>query len=113
MNWLWWVGPLVAVLVYLFTGSRDKRREAEVDRWRARKESASAKQVTSMPGALQRLLATTGGGTPLHYFEMVPKIAYLAIMSADATQGSDHQTVVAKLDEPGPTFTARPLPIVE
>jgi hypothetical protein len=69
--------------------------------------------VTSLPGPLARVLATTGGGEVIDDFELVPKLAYLAVMGADALQGSDHQTVVAKLDDAGPTFTVRPLPIVE
>jgi hypothetical protein len=134
MQWLWWVGPLVAGLVYVLTAFRDKRREAEIERWRAqmgpgavvKKESAGyrggkdltapgpgAKRVGSLPGPLHRILETTGGGLRLGYFELVPKLAYLAVMSADATQGSDHQTIVAKLEEPSPSFTVRPLPIIE
>jgi hypothetical protein len=46
-------------------------------------------------------------------FELVPKLAYLAVMSANAQTGSDHQTVSAKLDDAAPSFTVRPLPIVE
>jgi hypothetical protein len=34
-------------------------------------------------------------------------------MGPDFTQGSDHVTVLAKLDEAGPTLTVRPLPIEE
>ncbi len=74
------------------------------------------RRVTSMPGVLSRMLQTTGGGSAgqlIDRFQLVPKLAYLAVMGADGLQGSEHQTVVAKLDEPGPTFTVRPLPIVE
>jgi hypothetical protein len=135
MSFLWWAAPLVAALVYALTGWRDKRREAEIERWRkqmgpgavVRKEAVGdyrsskevgqpgpgAKEVPSMPGPLHRALASTGGGAPLAYFELVSKIAYLACVEADAVQGSDHQTVVTKLDEQCPVFTARPLPIVE
>ncbi len=45
--------------------------------------------------------------------ELVPKLAYLAARAANATNGSDHQTVVARLDDPAPAFTLRPLPIIE
>lgn len=136
MTWLWFAGPLLTALVYVLTGWRDKRREVELERWKkqmgrgvkVKREDAAyrsgkevktpvakpgPRSVSSMPGPLSRVLATTGGGVPVGYFELVPKLAYLAVMGADATQGSDHQTVVAKLDEPSPTFTVRPLPIVE
>jgi hypothetical protein len=138
MWWLAFVGPVVVVIVYVLTGGRDRRREAEVERWRRRwsstvrevkrersayrsgKEVAvekasgpGARRVSSLPGPLARMLENTGGGQRLDGFELVPKLAYLAVMGSDPTQGSDHVTVLAKLDEAGPTFTVRPLPIVE
>jgi hypothetical protein len=111
MTWLWFAAPLVAVVVYVLAGRRDERRDAAIARWR--KAAGNPRRTTSLPGPSARILETTGGGTPLGYFELAPKLAHLAIMGADALQGSDHATVVAKLDEPGPTFTVRPLPIVE
>jgi hypothetical protein len=136
MWWLWFAGPLAAGLIYALTGQRDKRRDRELERWRKQmgsvvktdvtredagyrsgKEVTKARpgprRVTSMPGPLTRMLETTGGGARVDTFELVPKLAYLVAMAADAIQGSDHTTVVARLDEPGPTFTVRPLPIVE
>jgi len=133
MAWLWFVGPLVAGLIYVLTGGRDKRREREIERWRARmapkkvvrkdgayRDGKSAtetapglRRVTSLPSPLPRILEATGGGVRLDTFVLVPKLAFLVTMAADLTQASDHQTVVAKLDEAGPTFTVRPLPIVE
>src|SRR5262245_58833034 len=111
MTWLWFVGPLVAALVYVLTGRRDERRESALSRWR--KAAGTPRRVTSLPGPLARVLEATGGGTSFGYYELASKLAYLAVMGADVMQGSDHATVVAKLDEPGPTFTVRPLPIVE
>ena len=111
---MWWlsiVGPLVAVLVYVLTGRPDRRREREIDRWR--RAAANPRRVTSLPGPLARVLETTGGGSQIASFELATKLAYLAVMGADPTQGSDHATVLGKLDEPGPTFTVRPLPILE
>lgn len=136
MTWIWFVGPPVVGLVYALTDWRDRRREVEIERWRkqadhpevkrdessvyrskeAARPRAKPRRVTSMPGALTRMLQTTGGGSggnPLDYFQLVPKLAYVAVMGADALQGSEHQTVVARLDDPSPTFTVRPLPIIE
>jgi hypothetical protein len=131
-HWLWFAAPLVAGLIYGLTGQRDPRRDAELQRWqnqmrrevkpagyRSAKEVKTAKlgpgplRVTSMPGPLTRILDSTGGGARLDTFTLVPKLAYLVAVGADAFQASDHTTVVARLDEVGPSFTVRPLPIVE
>jgi hypothetical protein len=115
MWWLWIAGPVVAALVFLLTGSRDRRRDVEIERWLEgmRARGAGAKRVTSMPGPLMRMVDAAGGGVRVDYFELVPKIAYLAVMGADAMNGSDHTTFVGKLDDAAPTLTARPLPIIE
>lgn len=136
MWWMWILGPLVVALVFLLTDDRrDERRDAEIERWReamksppgSRTESAgyretkevpaskvpAPKAVASLPGPLARLLLAAGGGQKISYFELVSKLAYLALMGGDATNGSDHQTVVAKLDETAPAFTVRPLPILD
>jgi len=34
MWWMWFVGPALLLVVYVLTGARDKRAEAEVERWR-------------------------------------------------------------------------------
>jgi hypothetical protein len=140
MWWMWFASPLAAGLLYVLTGQRDKRRDGELERWQkqmgrpakreVRREDAAyrsgkevtttvakarpgPRRVTSMPGPLTRILDATGGGTRIDAFELVPKLAYLVAMAADAIQGSDHTTVVARLDEAAPTFTVRPLPVVE
>jgi len=133
MWWLWIVGPMGMALLYLATDWRDKRRESEIERWRvtmgpraATKKKAGyrdgkrtappplgAKKVNALPGPLARILLAAGGGERVGYFELVPKLAYLAVMGGNATSGSDHQTVIARLDEEAPTFMVRPLPILE
>jgi hypothetical protein len=118
MWWLWIAGPVAAALVYVLTGWRDRRREAAIERWQAlmnerdgRKKGV--KRVSSLPGPLMRMVDVAGGGQPVAYFELVPKFAYLALMGADSMNGSDHHTVVCKLEDPAPALTARPLPIIE
>lgn len=135
--WLWLVGPLVVVLVYVLTGRPDRRLAAEIERWRVQRArdarqvkregsayrsgrevavdpDAGPRRVTSLPGPLARVLSATGGGERVAVFELVPKLAYLAFMGADLAQGSNHVTLLAKLDEPGPTLTVRPfLPIMD
>jgi|HubBroStandDraft_6_1064221.scaffolds.fasta_scaffold164963_3 hypothetical protein len=116
MWWLWIAGPVAAALIYVLTGWRDRRREAEIERWEAmtsERAGRDTKRVNSLPGPLMRLIDVAGGGQPVAYFELVPKIAYLALMGSDSMNGSDHHTVVCKLDDPAPSLTARPLPILE
>lgn len=134
MSFLWIAGPVLAALVFLLTDWRDARRDAEVEKWRARfgpqpeggrvaagyrdtgKElppGPGAKRVSSLSGALARMLLAAGGGKRVSTFELVPKLAYMAVMHADAVSASDHQTIVAKLDEAGPTLTARPVALLD
>lgn len=116
MSWLWIAGPVVAALIYLLTDWRDSRRAAEIERWKARANEgrgARMKDVGALPGALAKLLDAAGAGKRVEIAELVPKTAYLAFMAGDAVAGSDHQTVVAKLDAAAPSFTVRPLPILD
>jgi hypothetical protein len=126
MWWLWVLGPIAVGVIYLLTGQEDKRRLDELETWRTTlgpkpvgkssgkgKTPPGTKRVPSVPGPLSALVAEVGGGRPIGYFELVPRLAYLCVMSANAVEGSDFQTVVAKLAKAGPTFTARPLPIVD
>lgn len=117
MWWLWIAGPLLVALLFVATDWRDKRREVELARWRrgmgARAHKVKApggpKSVATLPSTLRRILVAAGGGERVDAFELVPRLAYLAIMGGNLENGSDHQTVVAKLDEPAPTFCVRPL----
>ncbi len=137
MWWLWIVGPLAVAVIYGLTGGRDRRRELEIERWReqmggieeeappqgyrdgkrskvkAAKVRPGPRRVRLLPDALARMLTTAGGGEVIGYYDLVTKLAYLAVVGSDALQGSDHATVLARLDEPSPSFTVRPLPIVE
>jgi hypothetical protein len=130
MVWLWYAAPVAIGLIYFLTGLwPDRRRSYEVQRWRVgfrgpaapppvkgkkkRAEEVGPREVSSMPGDLTRMVEEAGGGAALAYYELFPKLAYLAEMAADAAAASDHHTVVAKLAKPAPTFTVRPLPIVE
>ncbi len=136
MWWLWIAGPLSLVVIYVLTGWPDKRRLAELERWRRsmgpktvtrkekagyrsgkeiveRREGTGAKRLGALPGPMKRMVDAAGGGDLLGHFELAPRLAYLSVMGATSTNGSDLQTISAKLEEAGPSFTARPLPIVE
>ncbi len=133
LTWWWYLGPAAMLLIFLFTGGRSARRFAAVEAWRrtigpkhvvrkgnayrsAKEElqdGAGAKKVAHVPASLRRLLEAAGAGTPLGHYELVPKLAYLSVMKADMMSGSDHQTVIAMLEESVPALTVRPLPMIE
>lgn len=135
MWWMWIVGPLLIALIYVLTGARDRRREAEVERWRSQagapipadqpptgyrdaKKPASdarvgAKRVASVPAPLLRMLLLAGPGPVLAHFELVPKIAFLSSVGTNAVNASDHHTVSGKLEDKAPMFTVRPLAFIE
>lgn len=71
------------------------------------------RQVTSLPGPLFRVVPELGGGVPLGYYELIEKLAYVAIMGPNLTNGSEYQVVLAKLARPAPWLMACPLPIVD
>jgi hypothetical protein len=55
MTWLWFVGPVVTGLVYALTGRRDKRRDAEIDRWRQEsRKPRVTREVKREEGAVYR-----------------------------------------------------------
>lgn len=70
-------------------------------------------RIASLPSSLRGALLAVGGGDQVAHFELVPDLAYLSVMEANGMAGSDYIAVSAKLDEPGPTFLAHPLPIVD
>jgi hypothetical protein len=67
------------------------------------------KTVTALPSELAHVLDQVGGGTPRAFFEVHPKIAYVAIIGADPTSVSEYTSVVLRLEEPAPTFELHPL----
>ncbi|MEO7331496.1 MAG: hypothetical protein ABI193_23170 [Minicystis sp.] len=136
MWWLWIAGPLSLVVIYVLTGWPDKRRLNELERWRRsmgpktivrkekagyrsgkeiveRREGTGAKRLGALPGPMKRMVDAAGGGDLLGHFELAPRLAYLSVTGATSTSGSDLQSITAKLEDAGPSFTARPLPIVE
>lgn len=121
-HWRWLGAFATVALVYVITGRHtDPRRAREVEAWRASwgpntggsKPKPGAKRVGALPGELARAVEEAGGGKPVGLFELVPKGAYLAVMAADAAAGSDHQTVAIQLHRKAPSFSVRPLPIVD
>ncbi|AUX38678.1 hypothetical protein SOCE26_000560 [Sorangium cellulosum] len=138
MLWLWYVGPFAVLVVWFLTGLRtrhESRRDAELVRWRAlmipqreahepagyrgrktRKttaEIAGPRPVRAMPPSFERTLEATGGGVVLARYELVAKLAYVAVVGPSAKNGSEYQVVLAKLEQAAPPLTVCPLPILD
>lgn len=135
MWWLWIVAPIAAGLIFVLTGQVDKRALSAIEAWRdalgarragkgkARSKAAGAKKkkgkdarpkrVGALPPPLAPVAELAGGGKLLGNYELVPKVAYAHFVQGDLAGSSDHQTVIVALEEPGPAFTARPLPFVD
>lgn len=114
MWWLWIVGPVAAALLFLLTDWKDRRRDDEIARWRREKvlpkgtKKAGPRLVQALPDGFAKLLESVGGGQRTEVVQLVPKLAYLSFHHADVISASDHQTIVAKLEEAAPTLLVRP-----
>lgn len=74
-----------------------------------KKAPAVLKQVTALPGDLAPILERVGDGAPVAFYEIHPKIAYVAVVASDLYAASDYTSIVMKLDAMAPQFEARPL----
>jgi uncharacterized RDD family membrane protein YckC len=143
MRWLWYVGPVVIAIVYLWTAllptRRDRWRKAELRRWVAdmlgplplgrprepvyRRPGAAedgslagatqSRFLGRLPASFEPMADEAGLGSIVDIVTLVPKLAYLNVRSANRQIGSNQQTVVAKLAKPAPSMVVRPLPLVE
>jgi hypothetical protein len=133
MVWLWIAGPIFVVVIWFATAWPDRRRDAQVERWRRSmgpkvvkrskggyrsgrdrtEQGPGAKRVRALPGPQQRLVDMAGGGVAQGHFELAKDLAYASVLAADLQNGSDFQAVTAKLEEAAPAFIAHPLPIIE
>lgn len=71
------------------------------------------REVKELPPPFPLVLPVVGDGTVAACFQLKRKLAYVAFVEHDDNSVSDYVTVLMKLDENGPSFTARPLPIVD
>lgn len=67
------------------------------------------KKVQQCPTDLALALEQIDGGKTISFFEIHPKIAYVAIHQNDSGSLSDWTTVLLKLDARGPSLELRPL----
>ncbi len=135
MWWLWIVGPVAVGLIFVLTGKVDQRALREIAAWREElgarraklqkkaKSSGEGKKKKSKDtrpkpvGALSRDFADIteeiGEGRVVGQFELAPKVAFARFIVSDGDGSSDHQSVIVRLAEPGPTFVAKPLPLLD
>jgi len=124
VRWLWDVVPVVALLVYLATTLRldreEARRRKEVRRWTDEvlgpvetRKGLKSRRVKALPSVFNPLLEAVGAGERVSDIVLVPKLAYMAVRSSDHLNGSDHTTVLCRLDRAAPHMVVRPLPIVD
>lgn len=66
-------------------------------------------RVTSIPAVLHRAALGVGGGDILAHYQLVKDLAYLTLIEANATAGSDYQTVSTMLEQAGPALSIKPL----
>jgi hypothetical protein len=66
------------------------------------------KRIAAPPGEFVALAELVGGGRALGNYEIVARAAYATFVMGDLAGSSDHQTVLVRLSDKAPTFTARP-----
>lgn len=76
-------------------------------------KDAGPRRVATLPAVLHRATLLAGGGELIAHYELVKDLAYLTLVEANGTAGSNCQTVSGKLEEAGPVMTVRPLPLVD
>lgn len=125
----------MAGLIFVLTGKVDQRISKEIEAWREQLGTRRAKQQKktkaagdgkkkktkdSRPkavGALSRdfaeVIEEIGEGIVVGQYELAPKVAYARFVAGDVGGSSDHQSVLVRLAEPGPTFIAKPLPLLD
>lgn len=138
MKWLWFVGPLVflviSLLVGIFPTTEQRHIRRVVERWidemlgpLRTKKGTRSRRVKQVPAIFHALLEQIGGGTRMTDLVLVPKNAYVAVRHDDALTSSNHVTVLCKLatgkpskgkaakgkTATAPSFVCRPLPIVD
>jgi len=136
MWWLWIVGPFAAGLIFVLTNKVDQRALLEIEAWREelgkrrakhqkhskssyrdgkkkKPKDARPKPVGSLSRDFAEIIEEIGEGRVVGQFELAPKVAYARFIESSGEGGSDHQTILVRLAEPGPTFTAKPLPLYD
>jgi hypothetical protein len=124
MNWLWFAGPLTALVVYfcisLWPSAEEKRMLREVGRWLDEflgplpvGKKTRSRRVRRLPAGFDGLIEDAGGGARVTDAVLVPKLAYLSVRAADGFTTSNQVTVVCKLAKAAPELSCSPLPALD
>ena len=130
MKWLWFVGPLVVLLVAWLVGlqptAEERRLRRIVQRWleeylgplrspssMRRTGKVKSRRVRQLPTIFRRVLDLVGGGVRMTDAVLVPKLAYVAVRLADLRTSFNHVTVLCRLSKAAPSLVCRPLPVVD
>jgi hypothetical protein len=125
-----WVSVPLALLLIWFVSETDDRRFAEVmEAWRktSGKRKArvftegyrtpavirtevkgKAKKVVAPTWELSTMIDIAGGGRQVGVYQLLPKLAYVVAVEADALAGSDFVAVIARLEAKHPELVVRP-----
>ena len=124
MRWLWLVGPLVVLFVYLmlilFPSRTERRWREQVRRWIDEYlgpiqvgESHRSRRVKRLPLPFEQAVDRAGGGARVTDVVLVSKLAYAAVRAADGYSGSEQQSVICRLKKAAPAMTVRPLVVID
>lgn len=104
--------PAATLVIYHLTRSTDEavREDRALGRFSRRFGLAV---VRSLPGELARAIAEVTDGDLQRHFVFHKGVAYLSVARSNAVEASDSLHFVMKLEEPGPTMTVRPVPVVD
>jgi hypothetical protein len=112
MWWLWIVGPILVSIIYAVTAGRDRRIEAEAERFRAKLPDGAKKISVSLPGPLHRMVPPPAG--------RAGAADRLSCPSSPTSRRWPRTAVPERPPDRGlqpedaaPCFSVRPLPIVE
>ncbi len=71
-------------------------------------DGGKAKKVVSPPWELSSMVEAAGGGRQVGVYQLLPKLAYVIAVEADAMSSSDFIAVVARLEAKRSEITVRP-----
>ncbi len=127
LNVLWVAIPLGMLLMWIGTRPKANRFAAEIERFakfelpdepaddekKPKKRAGVLNKLTAPPKDFGSILERTGDGEPITFFEIHPRLAYVAITGTSPTCASECTSIVMKLDAPAPTFEARPIVAID
>ena len=97
----------------VWRGKQPQLREATAGDKKKKIKDTRPKPVGALSRDFAEVIEEIGEGRVVGQYELAPKVAFARFITSDLEGGSDHQSVLVRLAEPGPTFTAKPLPLLD